>query len=110
MPNSVAVRDFNGDMNQDLVIANTVSNTFSFWAGSGDGTFRDLNVYDAGVLPYSVAAGDFDGDGVLDVAIASSGTNSVLVFLGGGDGAFGKPIGFRVCTTRDFVVAAGFND
>src|SRR5260370_26202871 len=104
MPNSVAVRAFNGDMNQDLVIANTVSNTFSFWAGSGDGTFRDLNVYDAGVLPYSVAAGDFDGDGVLDVAISSSGTNSDLLFLYPGDGTCGKSIELQVVAPPHFIV------
>lgn len=101
--------DFDGDGTQDLAIVNSTSNTFSFLAGNGDGTFRDRVDTHAGTAPYSVAVGDFNSDGFPDLAIAVAATNSVLVFPGNGDGTFSDPVEFPVGTEPHFVVTGDFN-
>ena len=51
---SVAVGDFNGDGNPDLVRANTGANTVSMLLGNGDGTFQSAVGFAAGPGPTSV--------------------------------------------------------
>ncbi len=113
MPNSVAVRDFNGDSTADLVIVNEASNSITYWEGVGDGTMTqkgiDPHSYSAGIAPFSVAAADFNGDGTIDLAVAVGGENYILVFPGNGDGTFGDPLTFTVGQSPHFVVAADFD-
>jgi len=47
----VAVWDFNGDGNADLVVANQNSDDVSVLLGNGDGTFQAALQYSAGSLP-----------------------------------------------------------
>ena len=104
------MRDFNGDGIPDLVVANATSNSFTFWAGNGDGTFRDTATYHDVITPYSVVAEDFDGDGAVDVAITmASGWDSILVFPGNGDGTFGEPISYFAGMSPHFIAAGDFN-
>jgi hypothetical protein len=90
---AVAVGDFNGDGNLDIVTANggyfDFSGTVSVLLGKGDGTFLPATNYAAGPYPVSVAVGDFKGDGTLDLAVANATENgTVSVLLGNGDGTF----------------------
>ena len=104
------MRDFNGDGIPDLVVANATSNSFSFWAGNGDGTFRDTGVYHDIGSPYSLVAEDFDGNGTVDVAItAASGWDSIFVFPGNGDGTFGASTLYFAGTSPHFIAAGDFN-
>src|SRR5207249_660081 len=48
-PTSVAVGDFNGDGNPDLVVANSGSNTVSVLLGNGDGTFQAAQTVAVGI-------------------------------------------------------------
>jgi hypothetical protein len=95
----VAVGDFNGDGNPDLVVAHG-SNNVSVLLGNGDGTFQGAQNFAVGSEPLSVAVGDFDGrhyangSPILDLAVANKGSNTVSVLLGNGDGTFQPAINF----------------
>ena len=84
---SIAAGDFDGDGNEDIVLANG-----DIQRGKGDGTFAaavftlPLPLGDPGGLP---VVGDFNNDRKLDVAIGDmSDPNSIHIFLGKGDGTF----------------------
>jgi FG-GAP repeat. len=86
-PTSVAVGDFDGDGNPDLVVANTQSGTVSVLLNAGNGTFLPQAMYPVGDFPQAVAVADFDGDGHPDLAVANGG-GTVSVLLNLDDGTF----------------------
>jgi hypothetical protein len=92
-PASVAAGDLNGDLVQDLALANSGDDTASVLLGNGDGTFQAArSVYlGQGASPQSVAIADFNGNGRPDLAVANTGSNAVAVLLGSGDGTFQPP-------------------
>src|SRR5262249_19437357 len=57
-PRSVAVGDFDGNGDLDLVVANYLSANVSVLLSNGDGTFRPARNFAAGYIPQSVAVGD----------------------------------------------------
>jgi hypothetical protein len=107
-PDSVAVRDVNGDGNPDLVVASRCDNigncngVVSVLLGNGDGTFRPVVTYDSGGYEaQSVAVADVNGDGkpdlvVTNVCASSDCTNGgvVGVLLGNGDGTFQPAVSY----------------
>lgn len=93
-PDSVAVADFNGDGNPDVVVGNfgTSAGTpsVSISLGDGKGGFGKAVIITSlgefnGVL--QATAGDFNGDGKADVAYFSE-SKGVLLQLGNGNGIF----------------------
>jgi VCBS repeat-containing protein len=90
-PNSVAVRDFNGDTYPDLAVANQFSGNVSVLLGTADGTFSDpnnpINIHTGG-FPSSVAVGDFNGDARPDLAIADAYSGTISVLFGNAGGGF----------------------
>jgi VCBS repeat protein len=75
----------------DLVVLNSGTNSFSFIAGNGDGTFNGSQIYtysSTGSGPVAILTNDFNGDGNLDLAIVNAGSSSVSIFLGYGTGGF----------------------
>ncbi|MGA6983660.1 MAG: FG-GAP-like repeat-containing protein [Candidatus Sulfotelmatobacter sp.] len=87
-PVSIALADFNGDGNLDIVTADQQGNTISILLGNGTGIFPKHVEYPTGLFPTSVAAGDFNGDGNTDVAVSDGDGNTVTVLWGVGDGTF----------------------
>ena len=87
MPQSVAIRDLNGDANPDLVTANW-ENTVSVLTNVGDGSFQAKHDFGTGSDPHSVAIGDLNADGSPDLVTANGGANAVSVLLNRGDGSF----------------------
>ena len=99
---SVAIGDFNGDGNPDVVVANQCSTSdcksggnVSVLLGKGDGTLGTAISYSSGAyVALSVAVADFNKDGKLDLVVANQCQNSgckngaVAVLLGNGDGTF----------------------
>ncbi|MER7810895.1 FG-GAP-like repeat-containing protein [Streptomyces sp900116325] len=109
-PNSVAVGDFNGDGDLDLVTANTAANTVSVLLSNGAGTFAAKTDYATGTNPRSVAVGDFNGDGRLDLVTANaSGTDTVSVLLNNGDGTFGAKADYPTGSGTTSVAVGDFN-
>jgi hypothetical protein len=90
-PNSVAMRDFNGDGIPDLAVANT-SGSVSILLGNGNGTFGAAGApIQLGHDPTSIAFGDFNRDGKLDL-VTGNNDGTVSVLLGNGDGTFQNPV------------------
>ncbi|MEG3970226.1 DUF4347 domain-containing protein [Microcoleus sp. T2B6] len=95
IPNSIAVRDFNGDSKLDLAVANPLSgangNFISIRLGTGTGTFGNPTNLGQGINPRSIAAGDFNGDSKLDLATAPLSGNNLSILLGDDTGSFSTP-------------------
>ncbi len=78
---ALAVRDFNGDGNSDIVVVDNHGTTLLL--GNGDGTFAPgANVQAANDASFeSVAIADFNGDGIPDIASANSDDDLVTILL-----------------------------
>jgi hypothetical protein len=109
-PISVALGDFDGDANLDVVTANYDSDNISVYLGDGSGNVGAATTFAVGSHPYSVAIGDFDGDTNLDLAVSNQGTNDVSILLGDGAGGFGSAANYAVVAGPRSVVLGDFND
>jgi len=118
-PNSLAVGDFLGNGNLDLVVASSFGGLpIDIVLGCGDGAFNQGPVSANGTAPasaYMPAVGDFNGDGKLDVAVTGGGyddtENLVTILLGNGDGTFSLAQNSVFATGSNpwAIVAADFN-
>ncbi|MFN5543631.1 MAG: beta strand repeat-containing protein, partial [Bacteroidota bacterium] len=85
-PNSLTVKDLNGDGKLDLAVANRGSNTVSIFRNKSingiidTGSFAAKVDYSTGSAPYSIASGDLDGDGKPDLAVTNYLSNTISVF------------------------------
>ena len=87
-PSFVAVGDFHGNGNLDVVTADTSGDTVSLFPGNGDGTFGFSTSFPAGSeIAGSLVVADFNNDGKLDVALANGN-----ILFGNGNGTFGSPV------------------
>jgi hypothetical protein len=79
----VAVGDFNGDGNLDVVAANNVSPNggVSVLEGDGHGHLGTPQSFATGNAPYAVAVGDFNHDGKPDLVTANNITGTAGVLL-----------------------------
>jgi hypothetical protein len=108
VPVEIALADFNGDGNLDVVTANPTrivplllgggSSSISILLGNGDGTFRETSDANVGVtFGISVAVGDFNNDHIPDIVVngvipVNGGFGfGVSVLLGNGNGTFQAP-------------------
>ena len=94
-PNDIAIGDFNGDGDLDLVIANTETPYLTIMLGDGKGGFTPSShsPFDTHSNPHvhGIAVADFNGDGKLDVVTDSWGRDQILMFLGDGGGNLRLP-------------------
>lgn len=87
-PQSVMLRDLNGDSKLDLIVANNGPNMLSVLlnttpTGATTPSFAPQRTYPVNGNPNSVAVGDFNGDGKPDIVVgnAATVTSTVSVFL-----------------------------
>ena len=108
-PFGAAVADFDGDGKQDLAVSYSFSNV-DVMLGNGDGTFRRLAGYSAGVSIMEVVPGDLNGDGKVDLVMANY-AGGIVVAFGKGDGTFQPPAHYPVSRAINprFVILADFN-
>src|SRR5437870_2358230 len=106
---SLAVGDFNGDGQPDLVVANVDSDDVSILLGKGDGDFQSAVTYRTGVHPVFVAVGDFNSDGNFDLAVANETSANVSVLLGRGDGTFQPAVNYCAGSNPESAVVADFD-
>lgn len=110
---SVIAADFNGDGLPDVAAtAQFGGTTMDVLLNSGDGTFRTLSAFDAGISPSAPAAGDLNGDGVLDLVVPDYGNtfgtnNQLRIFLGNGDGTFGPRLLYHLEGNHPDAAAVG---
>ncbi|HWX53476.1 MAG TPA: VCBS repeat-containing protein [Verrucomicrobiae bacterium] len=94
-PNDIAVGDFNGDSNLDVVIANTETPYLTVLLGDGKGGFKPSphSPFAISSSPHvhGVAVGDFNGDGKPGVVTDSWGRNQILMLAGDGTGNLNTP-------------------
>jgi hypothetical protein len=92
-PYSAGIGDFNGDMRNDIAIADSRSGQIYVRLGNGDGTFQTEIAYsEGGQPPYILVVADVDVDNELDLVIANRASDNISVLSGRGDGTFRKPI------------------
>jgi hypothetical protein len=94
LPRTVAVGDFNGDGQADVLASNLLDASVSLMLGNGDATFQAQRVISAAGRPSGLAARDVNEDDQLDVVVTSRDSNAVVVLLGQGDGTFQPPMLF----------------
>ncbi|MDA1050594.1 MAG: FG-GAP-like repeat-containing protein [Planctomycetota bacterium] len=85
---SVAAGDFDGDGDQDLAVANGVTNNISILLNNGSGDFTQVVNVPVGFGPSSVAVGDLDGDGDLELVVANLFSGNVTILTNNGAASF----------------------
>jgi FG-GAP-like repeat len=112
-PLALAIADFNGDNQLDLVTANSGAANLSLSFGDGSGkTFTPPTLIAVGTAPQSIVAADFNGDGWVDLATANSGSATVAgnVSIGLNDGTGNFVItSFAAGTAPAAIVVGNFN-
>ena len=117
-PLSVAVADFNGDHNPDLVIANPCGTdgtcvsqgSVGIMLGNGDGTFQPVVNYPAtGYGTARVQVGRLNHDSHPDIVALNVQNSDITVLLGNGDGTFQPGTDYVVGLTPIWVAVGDFN-
>src|SRR5580698_6031442 len=114
-PFSIALGDFNGDGNLDVVVTDETQLRVEVLLNDGQGGFNAAVPYPTGQNPFSVAVGDVNGDGALDLVVANMADGTVSVLLGTGSGtfetgtAYSAGLGVATSVSPQAVVLGDFN-
>lgn len=95
-PEGLAVGDFDGDGDLDLVAALFSANAVQLVWNGGAGVFTLGGTFAVGVEPSIVVAADFDGDGLADAAVNNRVSGDMSVLLNDGAGGFAPAVHYAV--------------
>ncbi|MHC1703733.1 MAG: FISUMP domain-containing protein [Tenuifilaceae bacterium] len=85
-PNSVSIRDLDGDGRPDLLVVNVTDNTVSILRNLSSigiittSSFAPKVDFSTGTSPEGIATGDIDGDGKPDIIVSNFPSNTISVF------------------------------
>ncbi len=105
----IASADFNGDNNDDLVIANDQTNNVSILLGT-NGLHNAAFTVPVGMNPRTIAIGDFNNDRKLDIIAANSGTNSLTILFGNGTDGFPNSATYTTSIYPGAIALSDFNN
>src|SRR5262249_20777874 len=94
---SLVIGNFDADTNQELIVSNSGSNSFSVLQATATGGLfnpQESLTFATGIQPTIVAAGRFNSDPYLDLATLDQGSDDISIFLGDGSGGFTRPPSF----------------
>ena len=84
-PSGVAIGDFNGDGNADLMVSHCCGATYmTYMQGNGNGTFQQEAAFNSAANSFAVATADLNGDGKPDLIVGGTQPLSVTTFLNNG--------------------------
>gem|GEM_PF-638120 len=106
----LALGDFNSDGKQDLVTANSQTNTLSVRIGDGAGNFSGTTEVSVGSGPLSVAVADFNNDGKQDLLTANTTSSDASLALGDGAGNFAAATSVSTGSGPQAVAVGDFNE
>ena len=86
-PLFIAMGDFNGDGNPDLIVTSGSSNFYEY-LNRGNGTLRLQATFVTQTIVYAAIAADVNHDGRIDLIFNSINDNNMHVWFGNGDGGF----------------------
>ena len=104
-PIALAIGDVNGDVNPDIITANTgpgaagsQGGSFSVLRNQGNGTyfFAAPLSETANAQPDAVAVGDLKGNGLQDLVVANFNANTVSVYLATAPGVYAAPVMYSI--------------
>jgi len=108
-PVALAVGEFTGDTNSDIVVVNSASNNISLFANTGGGAFGAATTIAVGTNPNGIVAGFFNNDTRLDLAVANTGSDNVSILFANGSGGFGAATNFAGGLTPFGIITNDFN-
>jgi hypothetical protein len=111
-PMSVFASDLDGDGDNDLAVANNMSDNIAILINNGDGTFQRAVSYAIGQYsgPYSIIANDFDGDGNNDIAVVNMFSSNVSILKNNGNGTFQSAVNYPVVNLPVSIFACDFDN
>ena len=86
-PGAIQLVDVNGDGIEDLIVANSSSNSVLVYFGTDTHNFVFHDSYFAGTNPSALLVAHLNDDDVMDIATANRGSNDVSILFGQGSGA-----------------------
>lgn len=109
-PSYVAVDDFQGNGNLDLIVANPFASTAAVLLGDGKGGFsKAINILVA-AGPKAVLTGDYNHDGHRDFITANANSGTISEVFGKGTGKFQLETNRPAPTRADQIILADFNE
>jgi hypothetical protein len=108
-PETVFPADFDGDGDNDLVVASRLIHSVSVLYNNGDGTFGAPVHYPVQRYPKHAAAADFDGDSDYDI-VANGSEGAASILINNGDGKFEAAVSYPVSPSGGTLFCADLDD